>query len=135
MRPSEQENFMEMAWVVSKRATCSRLQVGAVLVDERGRVIGTGRNGAPPGIDHCRHVDDRPCIESLHAEVNAILHSTRSAVGSTLYVTDSPCQACSLVIVSVGIKRVVYDREYRLRDGLDFLQTSGIIVEKYEGKV
>lgn len=45
---------MEMAQVVAKRGTCSRLQVGAVFAVE-GRVVATGYNGAPPGLAHCVH--------------------------------------------------------------------------------
>ncbi len=53
-RISRDEMLMEMAHTVAKRGTCSRLQVGAVFAVE-GRVVATGYNGAPPGLDHCIH--------------------------------------------------------------------------------
>lgn len=53
-RISRDDMLMEMAQVVAKRGTCSRLQVGAVFAVE-GRVVATGYNGAPPGLDHCIH--------------------------------------------------------------------------------
>lgn len=53
-RISRDEMLMEMAQVVAKRGTCSRLQVGAVFAVE-GRVVATGYNGAPPGLAHCVH--------------------------------------------------------------------------------
>lgn len=53
-RISRDEMLMEMAQVVAKRGTCSRLQVGAVFAVE-GRVVATGYNGAPPGLPHCVH--------------------------------------------------------------------------------
>lgn len=53
-RLTRDEMLMEVADVVAKRGTCSRLQVGAVFAKE-GRILVTGYNGAPPGIAHCVH--------------------------------------------------------------------------------
>ena len=53
-RITRDEMLMEMAHTVAKRGTCSRLQVGAVFAQD-GRVVVTGYNGAPPGLDHCIH--------------------------------------------------------------------------------
>jgi dCMP deaminase len=53
-RISRDEYLMEVAHVVARRGTCSRLQVGVVFARE-GRIVATGYNGAPPGIDHCVH--------------------------------------------------------------------------------
>jgi len=67
----------------------------------------------------------------LHAEANAITKIARSgnnSDGSTLYVTDSPCIECSKLIIQAGIKRVIYDREYRIMDGVDLLRRAGIEV-------
>ena len=65
----------------------------------------------------------------LHAEANAILKvagSTQSCVGSTLYITLSPCKECSKLIHQAGIKRVVYNEAYKDCSGLDFLEKAGI---------
>lgn len=53
-RLSRDQMLMEIAHVVAQRGTCSRLQVGAVFALE-GRILATGYNGAPRGIDHCTH--------------------------------------------------------------------------------
>lgn len=45
---------MAVAHVISQRGTCSRLKVGAV-IERNGRIIATGYNGAPAGMDHCVH--------------------------------------------------------------------------------
>ena len=45
--------FMGLAYQVAQRSTCLRRQVGAVAVNERRRIIGTGYNGAPSGLTHC----------------------------------------------------------------------------------
>lgn len=68
----------------------------------------------------------------LHAEANAIIklaRSTQSSNGSTLYVTDMPCMECSKLIVQAGIRRVVYERPYRIKDGVKLLERAGIIVD------
>lgn len=56
-RISRDDMLMEVAHVVAKRGTCSRLQVGAVFSRE-GRIIATGYNGAPAGLPHCDHSRD-----------------------------------------------------------------------------
>ena len=66
----------------------------------------------------------------LHAEQNAILFAAKngiSTVGSTLYVTVSPCIHCAKVIVAAGITRVFYKTLYdRSQEGIVFLQKNGI---------
>lgn len=65
----------------------------------------------------------------LHAEANAITKVARSnntSEGATLYVTTSPCIECSKLIIQAGIKRVVYNQQYRVTDGLDLLERSGV---------
>ena len=67
----------------------------------------------------------------LHAEANAIMKvaaSTQSSKDATLYVTMSPCRECSKLIFQSGIKRVVYNIEYKDKTGIDFLKKAGIEV-------
>ena len=52
-RPSWDEYFMVIARDVATRATCERRSVGAVAVLDR-RILTTGYNGAPRGLEHCR---------------------------------------------------------------------------------
>ena len=65
----------------------------------------------------------------LHAEANAIskvASSTQSCEGATLYITLSPCRECSKLIHQSGIKRVVYQVEYKDNSGLSFLERAGV---------
>ena len=51
---------MSLAMAAAKRSTCSRLMVGAIVLDRRLR-FATGYNGAPSGKEHCQdHEDDTP---------------------------------------------------------------------------
>jgi len=51
-RLSLDDYFMEIASVVAKRSTCLRNQVGALFVRDK-RILSTGYNGAPSGLQHC----------------------------------------------------------------------------------
>ena len=51
-RPDWDHYFMEIARVVSKRSTCLRRSVGAVIVKNR-QIVATGYNGTPSGLEHC----------------------------------------------------------------------------------
>lgn len=114
--------FADMALLASKRSTCLRRQVGAVVVKNR-HVVATGYNGAPTGIPHC---EESGCLREklgvpsgqrhelcrgVHAEQNAIIQAAKhgvSLVGGTLYCTHHPCAICLKMIVNVEIAEVVY---------------------------
>jgi dCMP deaminase len=129
--------FMEIAHVVSRRSTCFRLNVGAV-VTAHGRIVSIGYNGQPPGARHCQGNDcpgREGCHETIHAEINALGYVPASVTGRLqVYVTDSPCIDCARAIVSVragtiwrDVERVFYDRPYRLgQAGIDHLMENGI---------
>jgi len=121
-----------MAHVWAKNSYCKRRQVGALLVKER-MIISDGYNGTPSGFENVCE-DERGLTKQyvLHAEANAITKvakSNNSSEGATLYITDSPCVECSKLIIQAGISRVVYDREYRVKDGLELLKRAGVAVE------
>lgn len=121
MRISRPQMFMEIAHVVAKRATCFRLNVGAVIVADR-RIVSIGYNGAPSGAPHCSG-NDCPgrfhCKETTHAEVNALNYLEEVMASLDLYVTDSPCSACWDVLkADMRIKRVFFATPYRITDHL-----------------
>jgi dCMP deaminase len=124
--------MLEVASVVAKRSTCSRLAVGAVLALD-GRILGTGYNGAPRGLPHCVHVIDESCTWAVHAEVNVIASAAYNGAASkdaTLYVTHAPCVNCSALLVNAGIGRVLYGHAYRNDEGVTLLRRVGIKVEE-----
>lgn len=122
MRPTKEETFMKLAILWSKLSTCStRASVGCVIVDNVGHVIASGYNGSPRGFPHCDEVgcdldENGHCIRAIHAETNAILQCATTGTicnGATLYVTHIPCERCQMVIIQAGIKKVVYNIDYR----------------------
>lgn len=119
MRKTWYEYFMEIAELVSERATCERLHVGAVIVKDN-RILATGYNGSPSGMSHCSDdgcdVVDGHCVATIHAEVNAILQCAKHGIstdGASIYVTHYPCYHCAKAIAQAGIKEVFYLHKYR----------------------
>jgi len=98
-----------------------------------------GYNGAPPGMPHCQHAPtDTGCTDAVHDAANLIGHAARLGVavdGATFYTTHSPCKACGLLLISAGIKRVVYGIPYRVDDagysGVSVMQQAGVRVELF----
>lgn len=120
---------MQVARVISGRATCSRLHVGAVLTRD-GRVIATGWNGAPAGLPHCVHDgSETRCTRAVHAERNVVGFAARHGIataGTTLYLTHAPCLDCASVLVAAGVVRVVFGERYRSDSGVTYFREAGI---------
>ena len=127
--------YLRIAREWSLLSYCKRRQVGAIIVRDR-MIISDGYNGTPSGFENC--CEDQEGLTNwyvLHAEANAILkvaRSTQSCEGATLYITMSPCKECSKLIHQSGIKRVVYQSDYKDTSGIDFLIKAGVAVEHIE---
>lgn len=127
--------MMEIAFATAKRSTCPRLSVGAVIV-RNGKIVSTGYNGSPRRTDHCLdvgcHLVDGSCRRAAHAEANAIIFAQTNLEGATLYVTNEPCLACSILIINSGIQRVVYSSPYINVDPLSrqFFEQSGVVLNE-----
>lgn len=71
--------------------------------------------------------------EVLHAESNAIAKLARgpnSGLNADIFVTTAPCLECAKLIYQSGIKRVWFGDHYRSDAGINFLQKSGVEVNK-----
>lgn len=107
--------FLELATIVSGWSKDPSTKVGAVIVDPLRRIVGTGYNGFPRGVDDFeeRYFDREVKYKLVvHAELNAILTAGDRAVGSTIYVVPafgSPplCSNCAKAVIQSGIVRVV----------------------------
>ena len=129
------QRYLEMAGIWARNSYCKRRQVGALIVKDK-MIISDGYNGTPSGFENiCEDENGVTKPYVLHAEANAITKvakSGNSSEGATFYVTASPCLECSKLIIQAGIKRVVYNDEYRLTDGVDLLRRAGVVVEKID---
>lgn len=149
-RPSWDDYYSNIAWVVSSRSNCSRRKVGAIIVMER-RIVSTGYNGTPFGVKNCdeggcpRCASDTPSQSGLdwclcvHAEENAIALAARQGTatdGASLYVTFRPCFGCLKELVQAGIREVVYDQPYDYSDELEeayqtLQRESGVVMRRH----
>lgn len=109
---------LNLAGVAALRADCTRLKVGAVILDTEHRVVSIGWNAAPKYVRGCedggcprgqRSLSEVPhgaayddCI-AVHAEARAILDAGRHLDGFTIYVTVPPCHECARLITGSGI--------------------------------
>ena len=126
LRPSWDQYFMKLAWLVAERSTCQRHHVGAVIVRNK-RILTTGYNGAASGTKDCLELGclrnqlnipsgtRHEICRAIHAEQNAIIQAGTYGInisGGTLYCTHSPCILCAKMIVNAGIIKVVMCLEY-----------------------
>jgi len=125
-RPDWDNYFMQIATVVATRSTCSRRQVGALLVQNK-RILSTGYNGAPSGLSHCLEVgclreklqvpsgERHELCRGLHAEQNAIIQAAVHGVAikdAVLYCTHYPCSLCAKMLVNAGVRNLVLATNY-----------------------
>jgi len=120
MRPEWNKYFIDMAVVVSSRASCPRRSVGCLIVSVDHRILGSGYNGAPAHLPHCIDLGcdlvEGHCVRANHAETNAISHAAKYGVsinGASAYITTYPCWPCFRQLISAGIKKVVFKDIYR----------------------
>lgn len=137
---------MDLARMVATRSTCTRRQVGAVLVRDK-RILATGYNGAPSGMAHCSDIgclreamgipsgERQELCRGLHAEQNCLVQCSRygiSSEGATIYTSLEPCITCTKMIINAGIKRVVFIEPYPDELARAMRQESGIEVTLLE---
>lgn len=139
MKPKYQQAHMRAAHIYAELSHARRLKVGALIVKD-DRIISIGYNGMPTGWDNDCEIETedgslKTKPEVLHAETNAIsklARSSESGLGSTLFVTHSPCLDCAKIIYQSGIKHVYYATDYRDDSGITFLRNSGIQVDRLD---
>jgi dCMP deaminase len=126
-RPAWDEYFLKFAAQAAARSDCIRAQVGAVIVNPRRKVKGTGYNNSPAGVESClsrgycyriaHNIESGTRYEtcrSIHAEQNAIIQAGEdNCVGSTMYIYghNQVCILCKRFILNAGIVRVLLQKD------------------------
>ena len=99
----DDEYYMALAIKeAQKAAVIDEVPVGAIIVDENQKVIGSGYN--------CPISSNDP---TSHAEINAIRMASRALknyrlIDTVLYVTIEPCIMCMGAIIHARISRIVF---------------------------
>ncbi len=144
-RLSWDQYFLTITRQVAERSTCPRAKVGAVIVRDKN-ILATGYNGAPAGLPHCTDVGclvyqsrtptgeiEENCYRTIHAEINAIAQAAKNGVsirGADIYVTHTPCIHCLKVLINTGIKRIFYEKEYKLHTVQELLHAADVVLQK-----
>lgn len=148
-RPDWDEYFMEIAKVVAMRSNCSRRHVAAVIVKDK-RIISTGYNGTPRGIQNCNEGGCPRCNSNApsgtkleeclcsHGEENAIVQAAYHGISikdGVMYTTFSPCLMCAKMIINAGIREVIYNERYSIDNtARRILEEAGVTLRAIQQK-
>lgn len=130
--------MLSLATVVAGWSKDPSTKVGAVIADNRHRIVSLGYNGLPAGVsDSSELLDDRETKYKLirHAEANAVLFSGRQDLsGCTCYTAPlPPCASCASLLIQADITRIVslveHDDGTSDRWGEDFRLAERIYLE------
>lgn len=97
------QKYMEMALKLAKKASVNGdVPVGAIIVDENGKIIGRGFNK--------KEKDQDP---TQHAEIIAIKKACKKfsnwrLINCTIYTTLEPCLMCVGALLQTRIKHIVF---------------------------
>ncbi|MFO7866714.1 MAG: dCMP deaminase family protein [Candidatus Aminicenantes bacterium] len=132
-RISKHRYYLNIAREVSRRSTCFRRSIGAIIIRD-DQIISTGYAGAPrktkDSFEHGNCLRDKLGIphgqryelcRSVHAEQNAIINAARAGVslyGGDMYIYGSiygekkpinafPCFICKKMLINAGLRHVV----------------------------
>lgn len=138
---TKHEYACKICEVIKQKSTCTRSQVGALLVNSDYEIISTGYNGAPKGMANCSEkghlMRKGHCVRTVHAEINAIAQCAKagkSCNASTMYVTYVPCEGCAKLMIQSGIYKV-YAQQIRYLEGYELLKEAGIAVFDWEQNI
>jgi dCMP deaminase len=107
------KRFLNLAKETANWSKDPSTKIGAVVADDKHRILSIGYNGFPRSVIERHRWEDREVKYKfvVHAEMNAIYNATYNGVsldGSTLYIWGLPCcSECAKGVIQVGIRRVV----------------------------
>jgi dCMP deaminase len=138
MRPSKNQNYMDIATVIAQRSHDAETKVGAVLVNNNsGAIIATGFNGFVRGADDAILPNTRPDKYEyiVHAEQNLICNSAKHGISMnncSLICTLSPCKLCMRMLLNCGITKVIAKDLYKDFDEILKMQDIKVECKKEE---
>lgn len=125
--------YMDICERIAQMSYAVRRKVGAIAVKDEN-ILAFGWNGTPSGFDNCCEDENNVSKDDvIHAEINLfskLASTTGNSKGATIYLTLSPCNTCSKLIIQAGIKRVVFGETYRISEPIEMLKKAGIEVVK-----
>lgn len=124
--------YLKLAGEYAKeKSGCTKVSVGSCIV-KNDTVVSMGANKAIP--DKCKlrgclrvekygdnakiHRNPDDC-RAIHSEIDAIGKAVANGIdltGATIYVTRYPCEVCARLIITAGIKKVVWGRSQSISE-------------------
>jgi len=137
MRISNEQYFINLALLISKRSTCLHTQVGCVLVDSNNHILSTGYNGSPVGAINCCDINEcqsdrkirgenlEHCV-AVHAEANAIIQCKNCFEIKACYCNYYPCGHCLKLLMNTSCRKIYYLDPYAnlLNESVSFWEES-----------
>jgi len=128
--------LMDMTERFGQTSTATRLKVGAMIY-KNNSIISLGINGQPTGwhTEQCEDAEGYTLPTVRHAEAAALEKlylSTETSENAEMFISHAPCLNCSLKIVAAKISKVYYKHDYRCEDGINYLKSSGVVVQKID---
>lgn len=111
---------MLLANIAKLRSEDPFRQVGACALDYNNKVLGVSYNGLMAGhrlTDEILYNREKRRKYFLHAEVN-LLNQFKTGSCNIIATTCLPCSSCAQLIISHGIKNVVYEEGYSTENDL-----------------
>lgn len=106
------KKFIDATKLVASWSKDRSRKVGAIIINDDNRIIATGYNGMPIGVNDdvdSRHERPIKYMYTEHAERNAIYSAALSGIstkGATIVLMWFPCADCARGIIQSGIKEV-----------------------------
>lgn len=120
------KRFLNLAREISTWSKDPSTQVGAVIVDEKRRVLGVGYNGLARGYGKEYEIlNDRTEKHKrvIHAEKNCIDNTVASTEDTDIFVTTQPCVGCCHVLAQNGIKKVYFNHNTEIENRVPVRET------------
>jgi dCMP deaminase len=141
--------FYDIMMRVKEQSTCKTRKVGCIIALD-GRIVSEGWNSPPFGSDTSLCKRDKcnggsvvvsgnnmETVLCVHAEVNAIGTCARFGIQlggmhkSVIYTPETPCSECAKLIITAGIKEVVFESEYNTIYSLIIFKNAGVKIRNF----
>jgi len=143
------KKFLKIAYREAQKSKWPSTQNGAILIDDKGKVLLSAVNGFPDGIEVTQERKTKPLSKKygVCAERNLIYQAAKKGIktgGMTMVCCWAACTDCARAIIQSGIKRLVthkqaLDRSYDWKETIDFalemLKEAGVEIIIYDGKI
>lgn len=145
------KKYLKIAYeYAEKHSTDPSTQNGAILVNNKGKIVAKGANHFPEKVKETKKRWQRPqkYFYVTHAERTVIHNAAKKGIktkGLTLYCPWAACSDCARAIIESGIKKVVVHKkimdktpkrwEASTKASIEMFKETGVIYEVWDGEI